>query len=63
MTAGEACNRQVMITKPHASLLDAAQLMKSHHVGDVVVIDDTTDRRIPIGIVTDRDIALCVADQ
>jgi CBS domain-containing protein len=41
MTAGEVCNRQVVITNPDASLVDAAQLMRSYHVGDLVVIDDT----------------------
>lgn len=63
MTAGEVCNRQVVIGKPTASLLEAARLMKSHHVGDLVVVNDTAGQRIPVGIVTDRDIALCVADR
>jgi CBS domain-containing protein len=63
MTTGEVCNRHVVISKPDASLLDAAQLMKNHHVGDVVVVGDTNGQRIPIGILTDRDVALCVADR
>jgi CBS domain-containing protein len=36
--------------------------MKSYHVGDVVVVEDRDGRHIPTGIVTDRDIALSVAD-
>lgn len=39
MTAGEVCNRQVVIAKPDASPLDAAQLMKSHHVGRLPIVN------------------------
>lgn len=63
MTAGEVCNRQVVIAQPSISLVEAARLMKRYHVGDVVIVDDSSGRRVPIGIVTDRDIALCVADE
>jgi CBS domain-containing protein len=62
MTVGEVCNRAVIIVKPDASVIDAVRLMKSYHVGDVVVVKNRDDRRIPIGIVTDRDIALSMAD-
>lgn len=33
MTVGEVCNREVVIMKPHDSVLEAAKLMKTHHVG------------------------------
>jgi CBS domain-containing protein len=32
--------------------------MRQHHVGDVVVVDQEGTRRIPVGIVTDRDIVV-----
>jgi CBS domain-containing protein len=63
MTAGEVCNRQVVITRPGVSLIEAARLIKNYHVGDVIIVDETDGGRRPIGIVTDRDIALCVADR
>jgi CBS domain-containing protein len=60
MTAGEVCNRQVVVTKPETSIVDAAGLMKTHHVGDLVVVRELDGKRSPIGILTDRDIALAV---
>ncbi|MGE3886564.1 MAG: CBS domain-containing protein [Vicinamibacterales bacterium] len=60
MNAGEVCNRQVVITRPTATVLEAAGLMREHHVGDVVVVSETDGARVPIGILTDRDIALAV---
>lgn len=35
-------------------------LMRKHHVGDVVVVDEPDGERTPIGIVTDRDIVVSV---
>jgi CBS domain-containing protein len=58
MTISEVCNREVVIVQPGDSILDAAQLMRLHHVGDVVVVQDLGSRRIPVGIVTDRDLVI-----
>jgi CBS domain-containing protein len=33
-------------------------LMRKHHVGDLVVTDDRDGLRVPVGIVTDRDIVV-----
>ena len=61
MTAGEVCNRQVVVTQPDMRLVDAVNLMKTHHVGDLVVVKEPDDgQRAPIGILTDRDVALAV---
>jgi CBS domain-containing protein len=60
MTAGEVCNRQVVFTEPQTSIVDAVKLMKAHHVGDVVVVRQTGEDRRPIGILTDRDVALAL---
>jgi len=62
MTVGEVCNREVVVIHPDASVLDAARLMKVHHVGDVIVVEGV-DRRAPVGILTDRDVALAVVDR
>jgi CBS domain-containing protein len=60
MTAGEVCNRQVVFTRPDTSIIDAVDLMRVHHVGDVVVVREPDGERVPIGILTDRDVALAV---
>jgi len=60
MNAGEVCNRQVVITRPETSVVDAVTLLKTHHVGDLVVVRELDGQRAPIGILTDRDIALAV---
>ncbi len=63
MPVGELCIRQVVVTPRKTSVLDAAKLMRQHHVGDIVVTDEIAGRRVPVGIVTDRDIVLEVLAQ
>lgn len=58
MAVGEICNREVVITEKASSVVDAARLMRTHHVGDLVVVEDKGGRRHPVGIVTDRDIVV-----
>ena len=58
MAVGEICNREVVIAKKTLSVVDAAQLMRKHHVGDLVVVEEKNGRRHPVGIVTDRDIVV-----
>jgi CBS domain-containing protein len=41
-----------------ASILEAARLMRQHHTGDLVVVGDPAGDRVPVGIVTDRDIVV-----
>lgn len=49
-TLGPAtCSRDI-------SILEAARLMREHHTGDLVVVDDPQGERTPAGILTDRDI-------
>jgi CBS domain-containing protein len=58
MPIGELCVRQVVIASRDTSVLDAARLMRHHHVGDIVVTEESNGRRVPVGIVTDRDMVL-----
>ncbi|RPH54469.1 MAG: CBS domain-containing protein [Lysobacterales bacterium] len=61
MKVGEYCNREVVTIQPRAGLAEAAEVMRSKHVGFLVVVDDTSPwRRIPIGVLTDRDIVVQV---
>ena len=58
MTIGKVCNREVVFIHAQASVPEAARLMREYHVGDLVVIKEKTGKRVPVGIVTDRDIVL-----
>ena len=58
MTIGKVCNREVVFIHAQASIPEAARLMREYHVGDLVVIKEKTGKRVPVGIVTDRDIVL-----
>lgn len=58
MSIGEICTREVVTARPETSVATAAELMRRHHVGDLVVVSGSEGRRVPIGIVTDRDIVV-----
>lgn len=56
---GDICNREVLTCTADTSVVAAAKLLRRHHVGSVVVCDLLDgNRRIPLGIVTDRDIVV-----
>jgi len=63
MTAGEYCNREVIIVEPTISVTEAAVLMRRHHVGDLVVVEKEGEETRPVGIITDRDIVIEVVAQ
>ncbi|MHB1216075.1 MAG: CBS domain-containing protein [Thiobacillus sp.] len=56
MAVGKICNHDVVVAAQTLSVRDAAELMRVHHVGDLVVIDADNGHRRPVGIVTDRDV-------
>jgi CBS domain-containing protein len=58
MPISEICNREVVIVQSGSAVLEAAQLMRQHHVGDVVVVEERGGVRVPVGIVTDRDLVV-----
>jgi CBS domain-containing protein len=58
MPIGELCNREVVFAMRNTSIIEAAQLMRQYHVGDLVVIDEIAGRRVPVGIITDRDMVV-----
>ena len=60
MAIGEICNREVVFARQNESVRSAALLMREHHVGSLVVVDESGGKRIPAGILTDRDIAVGV---
>ncbi|MDG4866431.1 CBS domain-containing protein [Guyparkeria sp. 1SP6A2] len=62
MRVGEVCNRVPEVIGAEESVQAAAERMREYHVGNLVVVDDTSGKRVPIGIgigiVTDRDLVL-----
>jgi len=63
MLAGEVCSREVVFVRRSDPVIDAARLMREHHVGCLVVIEDQRGRRVPTGMLTDRDIVVGVVAQ
>lgn len=58
MRVGEYCNREVVVVEEEKSVTEAAAIMRQYHVGDVVICKAKYGKQIPVGIITDRDIAL-----
>ena len=58
MTVREFCTREIVIATRQAGVVEAAKLMRRHHVGDIVVVDAGDEGNIPVGILTDRDLVV-----
>jgi CBS domain-containing protein len=58
MTVGKICNRDVIVIRPGDSVQTAARLMHEYHTGDVIVVEERDGLRVPVGIVTDRDVVV-----
>lgn len=58
MPIGEICSREVIVVQRSDSILEAAKLMRQHHVGNVVVVEERDGVRVPVGLITDRDVVV-----
>ena len=58
MPVGEICNREVVVAERTTTIVEAARIMRRYHVGDLVVVDEVQGRRVPVGMVTDRDLVV-----
>jgi CBS domain-containing protein len=58
MAIGEICNREVVYVNRDVTVHAACKLMRHYHVGSLVVVDETEGKRVPVGILTDRDIVV-----
>jgi CBS-domain-containing membrane protein len=58
MRAGDFCQREVVVASAHELVTDVARRMRAHHVGSVVVVEQALGERIPVGVITDRDIVI-----
>jgi CBS domain-containing protein len=54
------CKNPVSTTTPGATIQQAAEQMRKEHVGALVVVEPDAMHRHPVGIVTDRDVAVGV---
>lgn len=63
LNAGDICNRIVTVAERGMTLVQAAQLMRDHHVGCLVVVDESGAGRLVVGMLTDRDIVTAVIAQ
>lgn len=59
MKLNEVFTRSVVTAGPDETLEAVARSMQEHNVGTVVIVED----RRPVGIVTDRDLALALGAQ
>ena len=58
MILKDVCTMDVACCGAETTALEAARLMRRRHVGDLVVVDDPDEGRVPLGVVTDRDLAV-----
>jgi len=57
---GEVCSREVVFVRRDETVAAAARLMRESHVGCLVVADENNGKRVPVGMLTDRDITVAV---
>jgi predicted transcriptional regulator len=60
MAIGEICSREVVFVARSESCAQAARLMRENHVGSLVVVAKAGSPAMPIGMITDRDLAVGV---
>ena len=60
MKLSEFCVMNVACCTRQTTVLEAARMMRRHHTGDLIVVDDPEGERVPAGIITDRDIVVDV---
>ena len=60
LNAGRICSHDLQTVTRQHDLVQAAQLMREHHVGALVVVEQNNSQRRAIGMLTDRDIVTAV---
>jgi predicted transcriptional regulator len=60
MDVNSVANHNVCMVEPHTGIVEAAAQMRAEHVGDLIVVAHRAGRRVPIGILTDRDIVTSI---
>ncbi len=60
MAIGELCSRDVVFVERNETVAQAARRMREHHIGSLVVVDRSGGAPRPVGMFTDRDVAVGV---
>lgn len=58
MATSEICNRETVVMQRDDTALEAAKLMRLHRVADVLVVEERDGARIPVGVITERDLVV-----
>jgi CBS domain-containing protein len=58
MLLKDACMPDVVYCGPDTNVTEAAHLMRRKHVGDLIIVEDPQGERIPLGVITDRDLVV-----
>ncbi len=54
----DVCSRHVVTVRRDTAIDDCAKLMHDRHVGALVVVDESLLHKLPVGVITDRDLAI-----
>jgi len=60
MRIGDICTVQTVHCQRDTSVQQAALLMRNHHAGDLVVVEQPNGELVPVGIITEHDIVVSV---
>jgi CBS domain-containing protein len=60
MRVGDYCKRRVITVDSTADIVEVAKTMRDAHVGFLIVTEEGDPKRVPLGVITDRDIVLQV---
>jgi CBS domain-containing protein len=60
MNVGSLCQRKAITVRRSDDVTAAAELMRSHHIGYLVVVESDAGLERPVGVLTDRDIVVTV---
>lgn len=60
MAIKKVCKTNVITIEKDATLKEAVRLMSLKHVGSIVVTESRGKNKFPVGVITDRDIALAL---
>jgi CBS domain-containing protein len=55
---GRFCVHNVVTVTRETAIAEAAKLMRKHHIGALVVVEQSREGPVPVGVVTDRDIVI-----
>lgn len=58
MKVGDVCSRLVIDVTQDEDVRRAAELMRKYHVGYLVVTEYGDEHKVPVGVITDRDIVV-----